>query len=107
MAAASAARHDDTLYVRGQLDFAAVARLWQATQGFFQGATPVRRIDLSAVQHSNSAGVALLVAWLHQAQNRHWALTFVNVPKQMHAIISAAALDSVLPLESPPATDSH
>jgi phospholipid transport system transporter-binding protein len=53
---------------------------------------------LNGVSRANSAGVALLVAWLGRLQRRQQAVTFVNVPAQMRAIIEVADLDTVLPL---------
>ncbi len=97
MAEASARRDGATLYVQGELDFDSVADLWKATESLFQ-AEPIHRIDLSGVHRSNSAGVALMVEWLRQARRRQWPLAFVNIPKQMRAIIEVAELETVLPL---------
>ncbi len=97
MTAATAARAGDTLHVEGELDFASVAELWEATRPWFQ-AEPIRRIDLSGVHHSNSAGVALLAAWLCAADRSQQELAFVNVPVQMRAIIQVAGLETILPL---------
>ncbi len=98
MAEASARRSGDTVQVHGELDFDSVAHLWEATETLFQAAEPVCCIDLGGVQHSNSAGVALMVEWLGQARRRQWPLRFVNVPRQMRAIIEVADLETVLPL---------
>ncbi len=98
MAEATATREGETLCIRGELDFDSVADLCETTCSLFQ-ATPIHRIDLSGVQRSNSAGVALLVEWLSQARRRQWPLTFVNIPPQMRAIIEVAELDTVLLLD--------
>ena len=97
MAEASAERDGDTLHVQGELDFDSVAHLWETTGSLFR-AEPIHRIDLSGVQRSNSAGVALMVAWLRQARHRQWPLAFVNIPDQMRAIIEVAELETVVPL---------
>jgi phospholipid transport system transporter-binding protein len=97
MTTATAARNGDTLAIVGELDFASVADLWESTQPLFQ-AEPIRRIDLSSVHRSNSAGVALLAAWLHTAHHDQRQLVFVNVPAQMRAIIQVAGLETILPL---------
>jgi phospholipid transport system transporter-binding protein len=97
MAEASAQRDGDTLHVQGELDFDSVADLWETT-GWLLRAEPIHRIDLSGVQRSNSAGVALMVEWLRQARRRQWPLAFVNIPDQMRAIIKVAELETVLPL---------
>ena len=97
MAEATARRDGDTLRVQGDLDFDSVVALWQATESLF-AAGPPARIDLNGVSRANSAGVALLVAWLSRVQSRQQAVMFVNVPPQMRAIIEVADLDAVLPL---------
>ena len=97
MAKASIQRDGATLHVCGELDFDSVADLWDTTGSLFR-AEPVHRIDLSGVQRSNSAGVALMVEWLRQARRRQWPLAFVNIPDQIRAIIEVAELETVLPL---------
>lgn len=99
MAAATTERDGDTLWIRGDLDFDSVAALWDATKSSFANDPPAR-IDLKGVSRANSAGVALLVAWLAQVrQRRQHQVVFVNVPAQMRAIIEVADLDAILPLE--------
>ena len=97
MATATAEREGDTLRVEGDLDFDSVAALWNATESLFT-ADPPARIDLHGVRRANSAGVALLVAWLDRVQRKRRTVMFVNVPAQMRAIIEVADLDTVLPL---------
>ena len=97
MAEATAERDGDTLRVQGELEFDSVVALWNATESLF-AASPPARIDLKGIHRANSAGVALLVAWLGQIQRHRQAVLFVNVPAQMRAIIEVADLDAVLPL---------
>ena len=97
MTIATAARNGNTLAIAGELDFASVADLWESARPLFQ-AEPICRIDLSGVHRSNSAGVALLAAWLHTARHDQRQLVFVNVPAQMRAIIQVAGLETILPL---------
>jgi phospholipid transport system transporter-binding protein len=96
MPAATAEHDGDTLRVRGELDFDSAADLWAISEATLQ-AESIRWIDLSGVQRSNSAGVALLVEWLHQARRRRRKLAFINIPAQMRAIIAIAGLDAILP----------
>ena len=97
MAIATAEREGDTLRVQGDLDFDSVVALWGMTESLF-AADPPTRIDLRGVSRANSAGVALLVAWLGRVQHRQQTVAFINVPAQMRAIIEVADLDTVLPL---------
>ena len=97
MATATTEREGDTLRVQGDLDFDSVVALWGMTESLF-AADPPTRIDLRGVSRANSAGVALLVAWLGRVQRRQQTVAFINVPAQMRAIIEVADLDTVLPL---------
>lgn len=97
MAEATAEREGDTLRVQGDLDFDSVVALWDMTESLF-ATDPPTRIDLRGVSRANSAGVALLVAWLGRVQRRQQTVAFINVPAQMRAIIEVADLDTVLPL---------
>ena len=55
-------------------------------------------IDLSRVEHSDSAGVALLIEWLREVRRTGHSVTFVNIPPQMLAIARASSVDSILPM---------
>lgn len=69
----------------------------ETSEALFVSDAPLLRIDLSGVSRSNSAGVALLVQWLHQMRRRQRELLFVGIPTQMRAIIRVADLETVLP----------
>lgn len=97
MATATVERDGDTLRIGGELDFDSVAELWAVTKALF-ATEPFACIDLRGVERSNSAGVALLVEWLRQAQGFQRDLRFTHVPAQMRAIIQVVDLDSVLPI---------
>lgn len=57
-------------------------------------------VKLTGVQRSDSAGVALLVDWLRQAQQHDVTLQFTDMPAQMHSIAAVSGLDEILPLGS-------
>lgn len=59
----------------------------------------VSRIDLSAVERSDSAGVALLLEWWRRARERDVALRYLNAPAQMRAIIDVSGLADILPMD--------
>lgn len=83
--------------VQGELDLGSVTDLWQASERLFPQQPP-QRIDLGGVSRADSAGVALLVAWLGQARRRQQPLRFINLPAQMQAIIRVTDLEELLPL---------
>ena len=60
-----------------------------------QGAIMV--VDLAGVRRIDSAGLALLVEWLRQAQCKGISIHFENIPSQMRAIVTVCGLEEILP----------
>ncbi|KEZ77421.1 lipid asymmetry maintenance protein MlaB [Salinisphaera hydrothermalis] len=86
-----------TVQVEGQLDAESVPTRLRNSAGWFeQGRDTV--IDLSGVTRADSAGVALLLEWIRDADQAGSPLVFANAPTQMRAIIDFCALDDVIPL---------
>lgn len=89
----------NTIAVSGELNATSAARrLRESVHWFADGGEII--IDLAAVEHADSAGVALLLEWLRQARAAHADLSFHNPPVQMRAIIDFCALGDILPLTS-------
>ena len=86
------------LSISGDLSFDSVADLWHRCRAQFSQHQTLD-IDLSAVQRSDSAGVALLVACLRQARQSGKTARFFNMPEQMLALARVSSLDQVLPLQ--------
>ncbi|HED19827.1 MAG TPA: STAS domain-containing protein [Gammaproteobacteria bacterium] len=86
------------LEISGDLNFDSVAGLWRKCHTQFSGCETLD-IDLSGVQRSDSAGVALLVDCLRQAHQSGKAIRFFNIPTQMLALARVSSLDQVLPLQ--------
>lgn len=76
---------DGRLRLSGTLSFANVPQL-QTRLGPLLEAGEDAVLDLSGVQRSDSAGLALLVEWLRQARQRGTRLHFENIPQQMEAM---------------------
>lgn len=87
----------DRLHLSGELSFHTVPDLWRQTRELFKGC-PTLTIDLSGVERSDSAGLALLVEWMREAARCGTELRFVNMPTQMLAIARVSSLDRILPL---------
>ena len=85
------------LEVHGALDFDSVPELWNCCCARFDDHDPLD-IDLSQVERSDSAGLAMLVECLRWAHQNGKTLRFFNIPAQMLAIARVSALDQVLPL---------
>ena len=83
----------------GELNFSNVAELWlNIEQAFSQMSTSLQHLslDLADVQHSDSSGVALLVACLQLAHSQQRDLRFINMPAQMQSIAEVAELQAIL-----------
>jgi len=85
------------LEIHGELSFASVPGLWQQCAGRF-AVDDAPDVDLSHVQRSDSAGLALLMECLRAAEQTGKSIRFFNIPEQMLAIARASSLDQVLPL---------
>ena len=84
--------------IHGELNFASVALLWNASRECL-GEGDALDIDLSHVERSDSAGLALLVECLRHARQSGKTIRFFNIPAQMLAIARVSGLDQVLPLQ--------
>lgn len=87
---------DGRLALEGELNFATVTRLLGEAQRLFEQSEEIH-IDLQAISRSDSAGLALLVEWMRNAQQLGKPIQFLNIPPQMLAIARVSSLDQVLP----------
>lgn len=71
------------------------AILGQARGLFKNGAELV--VDLAGVHRIDSAGLALLVEWLRQAQRKGISIRFKNIPARILAIAAICGLEQILP----------
>jgi len=81
----------------GQLDAESVPEILAHTPTFKLPQNDTVIIDLKAVTHSSSAGIALLLEWLRQANKNQLKLQFTNMPVNMKAIAEICGLSDILP----------
>lgn len=84
-----------TLGVRGVLSFDTAAAALQAI-GAALAAEPVARLDLSAVERSDSAGLACLLAAQAEAQRLGRVLRIENMPAGLRALAQVCEVDTLL-----------
>ena len=84
--------------VTGDLVFGSVSPLLDNGKRSIQQMTAVT-IDLAAVTHSDSAGLALLAEWVRFAIANKRHIKIVNMPPQMSAMAKATGIDKLLPIE--------
>ncbi len=79
----------------GELGFGTVSRLLKDSRAGFSDGNDIE-VDLSGVTRADSAGLALLVEWLREAERAGRAISFVNMPAQMQSIARICGLDDIL-----------
>lgn len=84
----------------GDLSFATVPQVYLEADTLFGSPEAALVLDLSRVKRTDSAGLALLVAWLRQARRQHKDLHFRAIPEQLLAIAKASGVEAVLPLSN-------
>ena len=85
------------LALSGALDAATVPDLWQVSERELANCRgPEVSVDLKAVDRVDSAGLALLVAWLRLAKRRSLSIRYRNAPAQLLALASANRLEPLV-----------
>jgi phospholipid transport system transporter-binding protein len=84
--------------VAGELSFVTASAALEQSEPLFDAASKMD-IDLKDVTRSDSAGVALLIAWMRLAKQNNKVIIFHNIPEQMMAIASSSGLDEQLPIQ--------
>jgi phospholipid transport system transporter-binding protein len=97
MSEASITDDNGRLAIAGDLSFATIPRLWERWRSLGEGKQALD-VDLRAVQRSDSAGLALLIAGLRHARQTGQSVRFFNIPEQMLAIARVSGLEDMLPL---------
>lgn len=87
------------LLLSGELDFQTVSGLRHALQPYLRKGKRLA-IDMSNVQHTNSAALALLLQWLEDALDADSRLDYVNLPGELVDIAELHGLKGLLPLAS-------
>ncbi|KUM43852.1 STAS domain-containing protein [Pseudomonas sp. EpS/L25] len=86
------------LQLSGVLDHATVPTLRERGGALIgQGSGPLV-LDCAAVERSNSAGLALLLAWVRDAQAAGRSFTIANLPSELRQIADVSDALELLPL---------
>ena len=85
----------------GALTFDTVPQLFKQGRQLGAGGTGVV-LDLAGVEHSDSAGLALLVGWTRQARQQNGSITFHNVPAQLLGMAKVGGVDQLLAFPASP-----
>ena len=85
--------------LEGELDYYTVPDVLARSARRVAGEGAIR-VDLKGVTRADSAGLALLLAWLRDAERAGRSISFVNVPAQLQSIARVCGLEEILPLSS-------
>ena len=88
---------DGQWMLSGELDFDTVPSLLARRDAEFTSDADIS-VDLSKVTRVDSAGLALMVEWLREAERVGLAITFENVPEQLQSIARVCGLCDILSL---------
>ena len=99
-AAQATAHGDGVLTVRGVLSFDTVPDVYAQSAAWVQKSQGAITIDLKGVDRADSAGLALLVEWLHLARDKSRELKFLNVPEQVRSLIRVNGLSQALNVDN-------
>jgi len=91
-------KSNKSVHITGELSFASVNALLCESDKIFATISPLT-IDLSAVERSDSAGLALLIHWIRKAKQQQQVIHFQSMPKSMMMIAKASNLDSLIPTQ--------
>lgn len=84
--------------VKGVLTFDTVLNAYEISKPFFLK-KQMLHINLSAVTHSDSAGLSLLARWMRLAKTQNIELIFSGLPDSIHDLSRVSGLDEILPIQ--------
>ena len=88
-------RGDGKFAMQGSLTFETVADALEKSKTLFADHARVE-LDLTAVEESDSAGLALLLEWVNWAKNYVREIRYINVPKGILVIAQISEVDDML-----------
>ena len=81
--------------LEGDLNFSSVPAVLESSRTALTGSREIQ-VDLKGVTRADSAGLALLLAWLRESERAGKAINFTHVPEQLLAISRLCGLDKIL-----------
>lgn len=81
--------------IEGKLEFETVATAYQESMNRFSPHSELV-LDLSGVTGADSAGLALLLEWVHWAKQSAREIQFKNIPEQIQTIARISEVDGIL-----------
>lgn len=86
---------DGKFGLAGDMTFATAERILRESEALFSEYTSIE-VDLSAVQKSDSAGLALLLEWITWANHNIREIRFIGIPQRVTAIAQTTEVEHLL-----------
>ncbi len=83
------------LMISGDLNFSTVVMLWHESLPLLSSMA-VMNFDLSNINSSNSAGVALIIGWIKYAKNANKTIQFAGIPRQLESIVRTSGIYNMM-----------
>lgn len=81
--------------LKGEMSFVTAERILAASEEPFEQHTRIE-VDLSGVQKTDSAGLALLLEWITWANHTVREIRFIEMPERVLAIAKTTEVDQLL-----------
>jgi phospholipid transport system transporter-binding protein len=95
MKTANISFQDGVIHISGALDRHTARQAYEKANVYFNGVDALT-IDLKEVSFTDSAGLAVLLAWIRRSKAQAVRLTFVNLPEKMKDLSRVSGLDHLL-----------
>jgi phospholipid transport system transporter-binding protein len=82
----------------GDMSFTTVPFLLAQSEASFDFGSEIR-VDLSGIDHADSAGLALMLEWLARVRRASGSIRYRNTPAALLNIARVCNVESLLPLE--------
>lgn len=86
---------DGRFVLRGDMTFDTAERILRASEEPFSEHTRIE-VDLSGVEKSDSAGLALLLEWITWANHSVREIRFLEIPERVRAIAQTTEVEKLL-----------
>ena len=81
--------------LRGDMSFQTAEQILRASEKLFANCTKIE-VDMSGVEKTDSAGLALLLEWMGRAAHAEAEICFTGIPTKVLAIAETAELSDLL-----------
>ena len=86
---------DNLFIVSGELDFTTIKDLWKVSLPLLASEKNLN-FDMTHVDASNSAGLALMLEWMKYAKKENKKIHFANIPTQLQSIMEVSGIEKIL-----------